>query len=461
MRLWKFKTLLVVLLVIFSGCSSLTPKPKDEVVVDPTLQVVELTKNGVFTDMNAVAFEWKNITDPRVKGIYVYKKALNQKAEKGDEADEYYDTIKGRFTTHYLDRKITPNTQYNYYFKTFSDKAESKMSKVIVVSSLPVLKSVAWIHSVEGLPKSAKIIWRPHSNQKVKAYIIERKTLEDEKWQKLATVNGRLNAEYIDRDLKDNYVYKYRIRVVTYDGITSAPSATVKVITKALPKPVKGALATKTLPKAIEISWEKSNMKDFSHYRVYRCDKLDGSYDLIAKVKDPKFIDDIDENGKSYFYRISAVDKDGLESKHSKVSVYGMTLPRPNAPAVVEAKLIDDKIKLSWSKVDPRTQKYTIVRKAKKGWFDSVISEIKDVPSTQYTDVNIAPNTVYFYQIYAVDKNGIKSEPSIEVKVHSKEVAQEEVSQTNNKEVEVVPAPVVEKVQVDTQEKIIPTNDFN
>ena len=34
-------------------------------------------------------------------------------------------------------------------------------------------------------------------SEKVKAYIIQRRTLQESKWSDIATVNGRLNAEYI------------------------------------------------------------------------------------------------------------------------------------------------------------------------------------------------------------------------------------------------------------------------
>ena len=462
MKLWTLSTLFTVSLLILSGCSTTSPKPEEEVVVDSTLPVVELTKNGVFVDMNAVAFEWKNITDPRVKGIYIYKKIISKQdtGEENKQTDEYYDTIKGRFTTHYLDKKITPDTQYSYYFKTFSDKAESPASKITTLNSLPVLQSVSWIHSIEGMPRSAKIIWRPHINQKVKSYIIERKTLEDEKWEKLATIDGRLNAEYIDSDLKDNFVYKYRIRVITFDNIISTPSEIVRVVTKALPKPVTGLVATKNQPKVINLSWDKSDDKDFSRYYVYRSEDLDGSYELIAKLFNNRFTDEVGDDGKNYFYRVSVVDKDSLESEHEKLSIYGMTLPKPTAPAIVEAKLIGDNIEISWSKVDSRTKNYTIVKKSKKGWFDTVTLEIEAIPNTKYIDSDIGPNTTYLYQVYAIDKNGIKSEPSIEIKIQSKELEEQNVPQTKKESEEVIAPPIDETVE-DTQETIVPVQDFN
>ena len=73
MKLWNLVTLLTVSILTFSGCVATTPKPKDTAVVDSTLPVITLTQNGVFTDMQAVGFEWNSLTDARVKGVYVYK----------------------------------------------------------------------------------------------------------------------------------------------------------------------------------------------------------------------------------------------------------------------------------------------------------------------------------------------------------------------------------------------------
>ena len=72
MKLWTLSTLWTVSLLILSGCGA-QPAPSKDDVVDSTLPIVELTKNGIFSETNAIAFEWKSIEDSRVKGIYVYK----------------------------------------------------------------------------------------------------------------------------------------------------------------------------------------------------------------------------------------------------------------------------------------------------------------------------------------------------------------------------------------------------
>ena len=423
MKLWTLSTFCAASLLIFSGCVGSTPTPKEEIVIDESYPVVTLTKNGIIPDMTSIAFEWESIKDPRIEGIYIYKSYPDDQAQQGEL--KYYKTINSRFQTHFLDKDIKPATQYTYAFKTFSKDAEGKQSRVIVVNSLPVLKSVSWVYSITDMPRVAKIIWRPHANQKVKSYIIERKTLEKDEWEELATIDGRLNAEYIDTDLKDDYVYKYRIRVVTYDGLVSAPSEEVKVVTKALPKGVKDIRATRDLPKMIKIDWEKSMIKDFDHYNLYRSDELDGSYELIATLFNPTFTDKIEEDGKSYFYRVSVLDKDGLESKYKKISIQGTTLVKPATPGVVQAKLINNsKVELKWSSKDPRVKSFTVTKTEQEGWLNSVSQDIEGITGNKFMDLEIKPDTKYTYVVYGVDANGIKSEPSIEVELKTQESQQ-------------------------------------
>ncbi len=456
MKLWILSSSLTVSLLILSGCSSTpTPSSKENAVIDSSLPSVELTQHGVIVGMKSVAFEWKSIKDPKVKGIYIYKKAPSGKSVS---ELEYFKTIKNRYKTHFVDTDVMPDENYTYAFQTFSEDAQARRGKEIHVQTLPVLDSVSWIHSITGMPRTAKIIWRPHSNQKVKAYIIERKTLEDEKWEQLETLYGRLNAEYIDEDLKDNYVYKYRLRVLTYDGITSKPSNVVKVVTKATPTSVKNIKASTALPHKISLTWSASKEKDFAQYYLYRSENIKGPYELIAKLYNNKFVDAIQENGKSYFYRVSSVDKDGLESESERNSIQGMTLVPPAPPAILGANLKGSTIKVSWKNNSIRATSYIVSQKQKKGWFDESVVEYEDIKGNSFTYDNVEPNSVYSYVVYAIDKNGIKSDASVEVKVVSPEST------------ELIEAPKAEDikarraskpVEVEAKDIIAPTEDLD
>lgn len=453
MRLSTLTTLLTASLLLFSGCAELTPTPKKEMKVDKTLPVISLTRDGVITDMKTVAFEWKSISDPRVQGIYVYKESPS----KENKGLQYYKTIDTRYSTHFVDRDVVPNTKYSYAFRTFSKNAEGVNSKLFRVKTLPVLQSVSWIHAIQGLPRMAKIIWRPHLSERVDKYIIERKSLEDDEWKEIAELSGRLNAEYIDTDLDDNRVYFYRVRVETYDGIISTPSQVVKSVTKPLPKQIVNLHATTNLPKKIELTWAASQAKDFRRYYLYRANDVDGNYQLIAKLYNNHFTDKIKEDGKVYFYSVSQIDKDGLESEHQN-SVMGKTLVKPNAPAIVSAKFIGNKVELKWDQTDPRSVSYNVARESKKGWFKNVTKTYKGIKSHKFIDTNIEPDKLYTYTVYSVDANGIVSAPSIPVEIKTPEST------------EIIQAPVVHNSALEAQApvkdsssktEVAPVNDLD
>ena len=422
MKLSILATLLSLsLILILSGCGA-KPKPasQEEVVIDSTLPIIKLTTHGVKEGMKSVALEWENIKDKRVKGIYIYKVALDDNKTNSVNDDEYLDTIDNRFSTHYLDTDIKPNLRYSYYFKTYSTDAESVKSKTTVVKSKPILDSVSWIHATKDMPRSAKIIWRPHTNQLVNGYQVQRRALEENEFIVVANLDGRLRAEYIDNNLKDKHTYIYRLRAITYNKIISKPSEEVKATTKALPQDIKDINATDNQPKMITLTWKKSNIKDFLKYNVYRSKTLDGGYKLIAEISKNTYSDKIDEDGMGYFYRISTVDKDGLESNYGVNSAKGVTLIKPSIPAILEAKIVDGSIIIKWSKTDDRTQTYIVSKRYKKGMFDTIEEEFDGIKNTSFHDTKIDPQTIYYYKVYSVDKNNIRSNESIEIELETK-----------------------------------------
>jgi len=458
MKLSTLTTLCAASLLLLSGCAELTPKSEEKTVVDNTLPTVELTKNGIITDMKTVAFEWKRIQDPRVKEIYIYKRGVNTKDQK---QLDFYDSVENRYATHYVDRNVEPGSKYSYAFRVATDEAQGRVSQTYDVKTRPVLKSVAWIHSIAGLPRMAKIIWRPHMSERVESYIIQRRAVEEDEWSKIAVLDGRLNAEYIDEGLDDNHVYFYRIKVKTFDDIISTPSAVVKVVTKPLPPSIENIHASKDMPKAIKITWSPTPLKDFDHYNLYRGEDIDGFYELIAKLHNNSFVDKIDEDGKVYFYKVSVVDKDGLESPYDNSAAMGMSLPKPQAPTIVEAKFMGSYIELKWDKSDPRTVSYVVVRKAQKGWFDEERKEFKGIRKNTFIDADITPDTLYKYVIYSVDANGIVSKPSTEVQIKTPESNKIIKAQKQESKPDIIVTPVEENSVIEEKTTVSPIEDLD
>ena len=398
--------ILAATLILFSGCTK-QPTPPVEPVIDSSLPKVSV--NGHIESMTTIAFEWKPLADPRVKGYFVYR----NNPETEEKSLNRIATVEGRFVSHMTDTNLQPGTTYTYRFSSFNEKRqESDASKTFRVTTLPVLESVSFFDSIGNLPRMAKLIWRPHDNPSVKSYILERQTVEKAEWVQIATIENRLNAEYIDSGLDDNRVYKYRLRAVTFEDIRSTPSAIVKVVTKPLPQQVQNIQATTAEPKKIRISWNANSEKDLAFYNIYRSNSSNGSYDYYVKLNETEFTDEINEDGKNHFYQITAVDRDGLESPFPATPVHGSTLAKPITPSFIDAIVKNNTAVLRWKNNDKRTKSYTVIKTTKESWISSTVQEITGIIGTSYTVKDLKPDVPYKFQIMAVDAYNITSKPT-------------------------------------------------
>jgi len=395
--------LLPIVLVIFSACSkSETVRPNfDE----------ELTRvDGLRTisDINSIAFEWQPVRDSKIKGYYLYRGEEN-KLKRVAKIDD-------KFTSHYVDTDLKPNTLYKYQISTFSDKFESKPSNLVSVKTLRPLESVVFLKAIENLPRKVKLIWRPHSNPRVESYIIERKTMESNKWNIVGKIKNRLQVEYIDSNLKDNTIYNYRVKIETFDKLISMPSQVVKAKTKPLLPVVKNLQATTNKPNVIVLKWDDINSSELGAYNLYRSDNITNGFKLYKKINGVNFTDTINKPKAIRFYKISAVDKENIEGLLTSTPVMGVTLDVPASPIVNQAKVSTQEIIISWDRGDERAKKY-IVNKKEEGWGGKKY-EFVNIEDSSFIDRDIKAGVIYTYIIRAVDEFNLISNPSVEIKAH-------------------------------------------
>lgn len=358
------------------------------------------------TDITSVALEWTPLYNARIQGYYIYRGLQGKKLER-------IAIIHDRYSSHYVDTKLQPNTLYVYMMSTFNKQGrESRPSPVVQAHTLPIPEAIPFVDAIDHLPREVKLIWRPHPYPKVDKYIIERSTPEEKEWKKIATVHGRLSAEYVDRGLQDNHLYYYRIFAQTCDGILSKPSKIVKASTKPRPRIVQGLEATKNLPKKIIVTWKPNPEPDIVEYRVYKSLFEIGPYVVIAKTHDTQYIDLIDEDGVKRYYKVTAVDKDGLESFKQDVPAEGRTLGKPLPPVVIDQSFDGKTLTLRWESPDHRAVRYEVRKLVYSGFFNTKEYKFTHITTPMFTDSGFVPGVTYEYTIFAIDANGIKSEAS-------------------------------------------------
>ncbi|MDR2100253.1 MAG: hypothetical protein LBP40_05445 [Campylobacteraceae bacterium] len=392
--------LFCALIALFSGCQN--PAVPQKPTIDPNLPVLSDIKS--LSDITQIALEWSPIHNLNIEGYHIYRAEAN----KNNGKLERVATIEDRYTSHFTDKNLAPNTTYLYKLSAFSkDKRESNPSATITVSTKSAIESVPFVQAMIGLPGRIKLIWRPHPSERVSGYIIERNDFTSSKWSRLSTVEGRLSAEYIDDKLADSKSYRYRIIAKTYDGILSAPSEIVEAQTKQLPPVVENIITTNNLPRKILISWDASSHQDILYYSVYRANFSNLFFTLLAKTKSLSYEDIIKDDGAAKYYYVTVTDKDGLESQRQAVPVMGSTLEAPSAPAINVIKHDSAKVLIGWSDTSSRAVKYQIERVSKSGTLTYT-----NVMRNTFVDSDVAHGVEYSYTVFAIDRYGLVSKAS-------------------------------------------------
>ena len=152
----------------------------------------------------------------------------------------------------------------------------------------------------------------------MKGYKIYRKDGND--FDLLETIDSRTSGRFVDegnffKKLKDGTQYEYRIVAYNrYDAI-GPTSDSVVAETKPVPTRVENVVASESVPNVV-LQWQANPESDIDYYQVYRGSSC-SSVRKLASVKNTSYVDADVSGGRSYCYRISAVDTDELEGTTS------------------------------------------------------------------------------------------------------------------------------------------------
>lgn len=411
MKNFKLITLATFLTLLISGCSIKDLNSPTQPKIDATLETVDSNSIRTIADIDGIAFEWQKVDDTRVIGYNFYRANLNDENVKL----KHIKLVDNRYSTHFVDTDLEPNSSYTYSITSAdTNDYESNPTNSFEVRTLPRPVAVPFIQAISNLPRQIKVLWRPHPKESIKYYKLERSRPEDSEWRKIKTIKGRLQAEFIDTDLKNNIIYLYRITAYTFNDIASEPSQTVQAQTKPLPKGIGNLTATQNLPKKITLSWATSEQQDIVKHNIYRSSSITGSFSLLkTQNKDVLTFEDlVEKDGKVYFYKVTTIDTDGLESSINVNAKMGRTLPQLNKPVLTLAMIQGEKAILNWQSGDNRAKSFTIYKKAKLSFFSSKSTKFTNITELRFEDTNIQRGVEYEYTIESVDEYGITSNKS-------------------------------------------------
>ena len=159
------------------------------------------------------------------------------------------------------------------------------------------------------------------------------------------------------------------------------------------------------------VSGEPIEAKEILGYNIYRNSGQEDEFKRINyyAVRSAQFIDGQIEFGKNYYYALTTVDKDGLESPRSKtIEALALFFPPQNLTARGEERFV----LLNWDKVkDSRLRGYILYRSELP---DGKYEKIACIPDTQgeYRDDEVIVGKNYYYKLTSVNLAYQESEPS-------------------------------------------------
>ena len=374
----------------------------------------KLDSVNTLADVSSVGFEWRLINDESIRGFVVYRSEAG--SGKGLQPIA---TIKNRFATHFYDINLKPQTKYIYAFATLgTDDSVSPKSEPIHVQT-SFIDPVESLFAINTQPRTIKLIWAPHPNPSVDAYLLQRLNKAGE-FKTIEKVAHRLSVEYFDEKLEDGETYTYRIIAQNHEGVNAKPSESISVSTLPQPAPIENIQATTDKPRAISISWEEAPDTKGVSKKLYKISYSsdDKSYKKLATTTQTSYTHKLSEkeDGQTLYYQVVLLGDNGLMGRESSTPAKGSSLPKPSAPTQFKGQMIDGKATLEWRiPSDDRISSFAIYRKENKIWAQS--SKFIDITQPPFVDKEMQPGKSYLYSVVSVDSNGIESLPTEEVEL--------------------------------------------
>ncbi len=226
-------------------------------------------------------------------------------------------------------RNLADGVTYEYALTAVDGDTETEQSNVVSATTKPVPQPPEQFQAASDEVKKVTLTWTPLSDPDVKGYKIYRKDGSD--FDLLETVDSRTRGRFVDegnffKKLKDGMKYEYRIVAYNrYDAIGPA-SDSVIAQTKPVPTRVEGVAISESIPNVV-LQWQANPESDIDYYQVYRGTSC-SSVRKLASVKNTSYVDADVSGGRSYCYRVSAVDLDELEgSSSSSVEITTTAVP--------------------------------------------------------------------------------------------------------------------------------------
>ena len=356
---------------------------------------------------------------PKYKGTDIKEYIVSRAAsESGPYKEIKRLSMKKGASFSFKDGDIQPDWTYYYRYWVLTKKGFiSPFSEATSATTRGIPLPPQGLKAKGGMVKSILIGWKPPPDPELRGYIIYRSSSPEGPFVEIQKMRGKHKSSFLDggtvkEKLTDGTPYYYRIRSYNKVDMLSQESEIVFARTKKVPQVPLGLKALGGQARRISLSWNPNPEKDIKHYVIYRSDDAAKGYKKITAEPGDKtdFIDTKLGDGTTYYYRMRAVDVDGLESEFTE-TVSAITKALPSIPKGIKAEGGRGKVTIFWE-ANPEADitRYHIYKKKAFGF-----KKIGFTEGISYMDENLRDGKTYTYKITAVDRDGLESPFSQEI----------------------------------------------
>ena len=228
-------------------------------------------------------------------------------------------------------------------------------------------------------------------------YEIYRSTQQSTGFTLLGTTTS---TSYVNTGAAVGTTYYYKVRALNVDGAAGAYSSTVSGAAKAVAPAAPTVTMTYSDSGKPKLTW--SAVSGAASYRVYRSESRGTGYSLLGTTTSTSYVNTGAAAGKTYYYRVKAVNSAGTSAYSNIVSGTART-PAPAAPVLKGGtSSASGKPQLTWAAVDGAA-KYDVYRSNSA---DGTFSKVGSTDKTTYVNTGAVQGVTYFYKIRAVGASG-------------------------------------------------------
>lgn len=342
---------------------------------------------------DAVRIHWEQCEGADGYDVYKYSSS----AKKWERISTVSDTLNFR------DDGLISGTTYMYRIRAFvqTDGAAvmGEFSDIITTATRPA--KVEEKKAYTRTDNKIRINWNKVSG--ATGYEIYRKSSVNAAYKKMATV-GSSETEYLDRELKANQTYYYRVKAVkTVGGKTIAGESSDTIRTRTLFTQVKMKSGFSCTTNAVRINWNKVSGAD--GYQVFRWNG--SAWKKVAVIRNGStttYRNNGLKAGTTYKYKVKAYKKTGTTYYTGYAGTTKTAVTRPAQTVMQTPNKTSDAVRVKWNKVSGASG-YEIYQLKSGTW-----KKIKTVGAsvTNYRIDGLKADTAYHFRVKAYKSIGGK-----------------------------------------------------